>query len=130
MRCSYLGFSGFGHRAPHNVSANPAFLSALPARPGAKNQAVRCLRALRVSPEGTPQGQWFVGAKRAPCLFSRSDFRTIAEGTCRVSATPAQILSPGAQRGFQRGAPFDTFFLPFDVHQKAVVVRGRNPAAK
>ncbi len=60
--------------------------------------------------------------------FSQSDFRTIAEGVCRVSATSAQILSPGAQRGFQRGVPFDTFFLPFDVYQKAVVVRGRNPA--
>ena len=31
MRCS-ICTPGFGHRAPHNVSANPAFLSALPAR--------------------------------------------------------------------------------------------------
>ncbi|WP_343256287.1 hypothetical protein, partial [Ligaoa zhengdingensis] len=31
----------------------------------------------------------------------RSDFRTIAEGACRVSATSAQILSPA--RGFQKG---------------------------
>ena len=79
---------------------------------------------------GHPVGAMVRGSEVLPCHFSRSDFRTIAEGTCRVSATPAPILSPGAQRGFQRGAPFDTFFLPFDVHQKAVVVRGRNPAGQ
>ncbi len=119
-----------GGRTRYGASANPDCLSALPTRPGAKNQAVHCLRALLISPEGTPQGAMVRGSEAGPSHFSRSDFRTIAEGACRTSLSPAPILSPGAQRGFQRGVPFDTFFLPFDVYQKAVVVRGRNPAAK
>ena len=68
MRCSYLGFSGFGHRAPWPSKCHPR-LSCRRCRPGAKNQAGRCLRALLISPEGTPQGQWFVGAKRALPTF-------------------------------------------------------------
>ena len=44
---------------------------------------------------GHPAGAMVRGSEVFPCHFSRSDFRTIAEGICRVSATSAQILSPG-----------------------------------
>ena len=53
----------------------------------------------------------------------------LAQRKCQPGL-PAGAAGPGAQRGFQRGAPFDTFLLAFGVYQKRVVVRGRNPAAK
>ena len=53
---------------------------------------------------GHPAGAMVRGSEACPSHFSRSDFRTIAEGACRVSATSAQILSP-AHNGVFKGVP-------------------------
>ncbi len=114
--------------APRGPRRGITMQSAFPTRSQKSSGALPARRAGIA--RGHPAGAMVRGSEACPSHFSRSDFRTIAEGACRTSLSPAQILSPGAQRGFQRGAPFDTFLLAFGVYQKRVVVRGRNPAAK
>ena len=112
--------------APRGPRRGITMQSAFPTRSQKSSGALPARRAGIA--RGHPAGAMVRGSEACLCLFSRSDFRTIAEGACRTSLSSAQILSPGAQRGFQRGAPFDTFLLAFGVYQKRVVVRGRNPA--
>ena len=67
-RCSVCA-PGFEHRTTQALF-----------RPRVKNQAVRYLRAFLISPEGTPQGQWFAGAKRALSLFRDATSEPLPRG--------------------------------------------------
>ena len=69
MRFSYLGFSGFGHRALYNVSA---FLGIAAGRlPDPEPKIKRCAACAPCGyrPRAPRKGQWFVGAKRALAFF-------------------------------------------------------------